>query len=226
MMDRYIKNKKMFSQEDMMKLKASRVCVVGCGGLGGYVIEMLLRVGVGSITAIDGDCFDVSNLNRQLLSHEGNMGKYKAQVALERAELVNSENKFTSIIGFLNAENAQDILSGHHVAVDALDQVESRKILAHACKLESIPMVYGAIAGWYGQVAVIEPGDPLLEKLYKNGQNKGAEQVLGNPSFTPALVASLQVSQVIKLLLGRGEIVKNGILHIDLLENEFEFVPL
>ena len=225
-MDRYAKNRKMLSDADMAKLNSSRVCVVGCGGLGGYVIEMLLRIGVGHITAIDGDQFDVSNLNRQLLAHEGNLGRYKAQVALERAEQVNSDITFTGVTAFLTQENAEELIVGHHVVVDALDQISTRKILAGACEAEAIPMVYGAIAGWYGQVAVIDPGEDTLEKLYKSGQDRGEEQKLGNPSFTPALVASLQVSQVIKLILGRGELIKGGFLHVDLLNNEFEYIPL
>lgn len=223
-MKRYVKNKTMLSEEDMTRLRESRVCVVGCGGLGGYVIEQLSRIGVGHLTVIDGDVFDESNLNRQLLSGEQNLGKLKAEEAFLRVKTINSEVAVTALPVFLTVENVQTLIEGHHVVVDALDQIETRKWLAKACASLEIPLVYGAIAGWYGQVSTIFPGEDTLSKIYKNGQNRGAEKELGNPSFTPAVVASIQVSQVIKILIGRGELFRNRVLHIDLLDGEFEWI--
>lgn len=223
-MKRYVKNKTMLSEEDMTRLRESRVCVAGCGGLGGYVIEQLSRIGVGHLTVIDGDVFDESNLNRQLLSGEQNLGKLKAEEAFLRVKTINSEVAVTALPVFLTVENVQTLIEGHHVVVDALDQIETRKLLAKACASLEIPLVYGAIAGWYGQVSTIFPGEDTLSKIYRNGQNRGAEKELGNPSFTPAVVASIQVSQVIKILIGRGELFRNRVLHIDLLDGEFEWI--
>lgn len=227
-MKRYIKNMKALSEEDMKKLHNSKVCIVGCGGLGGYIIEMLGRIGVGYITAIDGDNFDETNLNRQLLSHTGNIGRNKAEEAMKRMELVNPHITVHPVKEMLSEENALILLKDHDVIVDALDNISSRRILRHYSSVLNIPMVHGAIAGFYGQVSTIYPGDKTFDYIYPNddGINKGIETELGNPSFMPPLVASIEVAEVIKILLNKGNLFKNKALFIDLLNNSFEVVDL
>lgn len=225
-MKRYIKNQNMLSQEECALLRKKRICVVGCGGLGGYVIELLARIGVGHLTVIDGDVFDETNLNRQLLCTEGNLGRLKADAAKLRVASINSEVSVTAICEKLSATNALDMIKDHDVVLDALDHIGTRLILEEKCTEAGLPMVHGAIAGWYGQVAVVLPGRPLLKQIYKPPYEKGMETSLGNPSFTPALVAALEVSETIKLLLGKADFSAHRILRIDLLANEFETLIL
>ena len=220
-MDRYSRNLSSISHDENLILQKSRVCVVGCGGLGGHIIEMLARLGIGYITAVDGDVFETSNLNRQLLSDELSLGKSKALMASERMKIVNSDIKVTPVIEFINESNAKEILAEHDLIIDALDNIVSRLVLEKVCKNLQIPLVHGAIAGWYGQVSSVLPGDDTLSKIYNSDISKGVEKELGNPSFTPALVASIEVSEAIKILLNRGEILQNKLLFIDLLNNEF-----
>lgn len=226
MENRYERNRNTFTQEENEKFHGFRVCVVGCGGLGGYVIEMLGRLGIGHITAVDGDVFDETNLNRQLLSTERLIGKEKALAAKERLAQVNSEVEIIPVVGFLNEENCRDMIKGHHLVVDALDNVSSRKILAKGCREMNIPLVHGAIGGWYGQVSTIMPGDDTMNRLYRDDENKGAEVEMGNPSFTPALVASIQVAEAAKVLLGKGEILQNQVLTLDLLTHSYDIIDL
>lgn len=225
-MKRYIKNMKALSEEDMKILFRSKVCVVGCGGLGGYIIEMLGRIGVGYITAIDGDCFDETNLNRQLISHTENIGKSKAEEAMKRMKLVNPHVIINPINKMIDEKNATTLLKGHHVIVDALDNIRSRKVLNTFSSRLSIPMVHGAIAGFYGQVTTIYPGDNTFDYIYPDNEdlNKGIEVELGNPSFIPPLVAAIEVSEVIKILTNKGELLRSKILLIDLLNNNFDIV--
>ena len=223
---RYAKNSQMLSVDEVAHLHLKKVCVIGCGGLGGYIIEMLGRIGVGHLTVIDGDVFDISNLNRQLLSTEDGIGISKAEAAGTRLKTINSEIKVTAHTVFVDEKNVNALIQGHDVIVDALDSIESRKWVAKACTELSIPFVHGAIAGWYGQVSTIFPGDNTLEKLYHAQCGKGDEVQLGNPSFTPALVASIQVSEVIKLLIDRGDVLRNQVMHIDLLCNEINVFDL
>lgn len=225
-MNRYSRNMKMLSEAEIQKLHEMRVCVLGCGGLGGYVIEMLSRIGIGYLTVVDGDCFEITNLNRQLLSTVELLGQSKAQVAKDRVRVVNPETDVRVFSAFIDSNNAVEVLAGHDVIVDALDTIDLRKMVAEVCGQLDIPLVHGAIAGWYGQVATILPKDNTLDRIYATQRTRGAEQVLGNPSFTPALVASIQVSEVIKLLLGRGELLTQSVLWIDLLYNDFEVIPL
>ena len=227
-MERYIRNMKTLSKEENDKLKEFKVCVVGCGGLGGYVIEMLGRIGIGSITAVDGDVFAESNLNRQILSSTETIGLGKALMAKQRMEKINPLIEVKVVSEMLTEENSLDILKDHHVVVDALDSIPTRLMLQESCKKLNIPMIHGAIAGWYGQVTTIFPGDDTLNKIYGKDkkESKGIEKEMGNPSFTPALTASIEVSEVIKLLIGRGELLRKKILFIDLLSSEYDIVPL
>lgn len=228
-MGRYEKNG-IFTSDDMNKLSESHVCVIGCGGLGGYVVEMLARAGVGKITAVDGDVFDETNLNRQILSQVDNIGKVKVQMASERIQRVNPDVTFHPVHDFLDEENAFDLVKTAHVVVDCLDRIPVRFVLQEACEKADIPLVYGAIAGWYGQVSTIYPGDRTLNKVYPDHLNKGVKQGveldIGNPSFTPALAASLQVSECLKVLTGKGELLRGKLLYIDLLDNEMTTLPL
>lgn len=226
MKDRYSRNMNTLSPDENEKLKSFRVCVIGCGGLGGYVIEMLGRLGIGTITAVDGDVFDETNLNRQLLSSEEAIGKSKAYAAEERMRTVNSDVKVYPVQTFVTEENCDEIIGGHDVVVDALDNMTARRLLEAHCEKLNIPMIHGAIAGWYGQVSAIMPGDRTLQKIYPPNENKGAETELGNPSFSPALVASIEVAEAMKVLLGRGELLQNRLLTIDLLNQEYEIFNL
>jgi len=225
-MDRYQRNMNALSPEENQSLKDFHVVVVGCGGLGGYIIEMLARLGIGTLTVIDGDVFDETNLNRQLLSSEPNIGKPKVQAAVERISLVNSLVKVNPIHGLLTAENGLAMIAGTDLVFDALDNVSSRLILETLCETAGVPLVHGAIAGWFGQVAVVLPGDQTLHSILPEGVNKGIETELGNPSFTPALVASIEVAEGIKVLLGRDGILRNKLLTIDLLNQEYEVLSL
>ena len=202
-------------------LASKRVCVVGCGGLGGYIIESLGRIGVGYITAVDFDVFEESNLNRQITSETGLLGKGKADSAKDRMKRVNPLISVNAVCDMLNEKNAEKLLAGHDLVVDALDSLPPRRLLQDECERLDIPLVHGAIGGWYGQVTVIMPGDRTLDKLYNPGTDKGAEKTLGTPAFTPAVVGSIQASEAIKLLIGRGRILRKKVLNIDLLNGDF-----
>lgn len=212
-----------FSVDENRKLREFNVCVVGCGGLGGYIIEMLARIGIGRITVVDFDKFDESNLNRQILSKESLIGFSKAKAAKDRINKINSEVSVNYIEKEINAKNCKEIINNHHIVVDALDNINSRLVLQYECEKLSIPLVHGAIGAWYGQVCTILPGDKTLDLLYKDNI---VENKLGNPSFTPANIASVQVSEVIKVLLNKGDILRNKLLMVDLLYNEYNIIEL
>lgn len=221
---RYDRNGSTVTPDERVMLKKKSVCVAGCGGLGGGVIEGLVRIGVGNVTVVDGDVFDATNLNRQVLSNEQNMGASKAAEAEAQMKLINSEVKVTPIAKFIGEENAREIIAGHDVVIDALDNANARKILERACQEEEIPLVHGAIAGWNGQVAVIMPGNSLLAVIYEGIEEKGEETETGNPSFTPAAISAMEVAETIKLLLGKKVVLKNRLLMVDLLEHRYEII--
>jgi len=218
---RYQRNRNMLSVSDQLQLFHSRICVIGCGGLGGYVIEELARLGVGTIITIDPDVFEEHNLNRQLFSSINVIGKPKVAAAGLRVAEINPATKLVPIQSAYTPENGKGLLLNSQVVVDALDSIQTRLALADTCTELRIPLVHGAIAGWYGHVATQFPGDTTVQSIYSNWvQGRGIEQQLGNPSFTPAVVASLQVAEVCKIILGRDGLLRNRKLSIDLLEME------
>ena len=220
--ERYSRNIPTLTEAECELLRQKRVLVVGCGGLGGHIIDQLTRIGIGAIRAVDGDVFELSNLNRQLLSEVPLLGVSKAKAAAERIARVNPETAAEAVEAFLTEDNASGLLAGCDVVMDALDNIQSRKLLSHACAKAGIPYVYGAVQGWVAQAAVSMPEDHLIDTLYPERIEILNKSVL---SFTPALCASMQTALCVKLLLGRS--VETGtIYYFDLLNQEFETIPM
>ncbi|MDO9068875.1 MAG: HesA/MoeB/ThiF family protein [Deltaproteobacteria bacterium] len=224
---RYQRNRNAISVSDQLILFRSAVAVIGCGGLGGYVVEQLARLGVGRIAVIDPDLFEEHNLNRQLFSSPANLGQAKVAAAVKRIGEINPAVTLIPIQTAFSADNGAELLINCEVVVDALDSIKVRLELADICSSMNIPLVHGAIAGWFGHVATQFPGDNTLQTIYRSWKDgKGIEQTLGNPSFTPALVASLEVAEVCKLLLGQGTSLQGRQLIIDLLSMEINVIDL
>lgn len=219
---RYSRNIPALSEAECSLLQTKRVCVVGCGGLGGNLIEQLARIGIGSIRAVDGDEFEESNLNRQLLSTVELLGCGKAEAAARRIQAVNPDVKAEAVHAFLDETNVCDLVAGCDIVLDALDNIAARRILAVACEQQGIPYVYGAISGWTAQAAVCLPGDRLVDRIYPEGARLTDKSVL---CFTPALCAALQTSLCIKVLAGRE--FDHGVLYyFDLSDPEFLTVSM
>ena len=222
MQQRYIRNIPALTEEECALLHTRRVLVAGCGGLGGNLINMLSRVGVGNLRIVDGDAFEETNLNRQLFSEVPILGTNKARAAAERINRINPDVCVETVETFVTEENAVELVRGCDVVLDALDNVDGRRVLAGACKKVGVPFVYGAISGWVAQSAVSMPGDDLIEKLYPEDVVVRDKSVL---SFTPALCASMQAALCVKLLTGRS--VETGtIYYVDLLNQEFETIQM
>jgi molybdopterin/thiamine biosynthesis adenylyltransferase len=220
---RYRRNQQTISTALQLRLHRSTVAVVGCGGLGGYVIEELARLGVGRLIAIDSDVFEEHNLNRQLLSSPAAIGQSKAMAARHRVAEINPGVVVHPVPGAFSSQMAAEQLKDVDVVVDAADNVPVRLELAESCSRFEIPLVHGAIAGWYGHVCTVMPGDDTLRHLYgRSTVAKGVESVYGNPSFTPAVIASLETAEVCKILIGQGTLLRNQIMLIDLLDMEVE----
>ena len=216
MEERYIRNLGALSEEECTLLRRKTVLVAGCGGLGGYLIEMLLRLGVGEIRAADGDCFEASNQNRQLLSAPEFLGRPKAEVAAERADAVNPDVHFVAVPEFVTEANVRELIRGCDAVLDALDNIPSRNVLAKACAETRIPMIHGAICGWSAQAAIVMPGDNLMEQIYPEGAALTSKASL---SFTPPFCAALQTALCVRLLTGR-EVEAGKLYMADLLDME------
>ena len=227
--ERYTRNMKMLSVNDQLKLLSATVTIVGLGGLGGTVTEMAARMGIGKLNLIDGDVFEDSNLNRQVTSSTAKIGMPKADVARHRVLEINPGITVESHRLFLEEENAQGLIEGSDVAVDCLDSLKTRYLLATACRKAAVPLVIAAVAGLSGQVTVFFPEDNGFENIYGiPGEipEKGVETLLGNLAPVVGMIANIECAEVLKILLGRGTPLRNRMLVVDLMESTFETVDL
>jgi len=227
--ERYQRNLGVISPSEQAKLLQSKVVVIGAGGLGGTVLELLTRMGIGKLIIADKDIIVDSNLNRQILSTETNLEQNKTEVAVKRVKEINSSVEIIGHSVFINSDNVEKIIEGAEVVVDALDNLPSRFVLQKACRVLKIPLVHGAIAGFNGQLTTVFPEDKGLELIYgfnKNLPEHGSEVTLGAPTVTPAIIASLEAQEVIKILLKRGKLFRNRLLYLDIEEGTIEILNL
>jgi molybdopterin/thiamine biosynthesis adenylyltransferase len=228
---RYIRNRESISIQDQIRLAESRIAVVGSGGLGGHVILLLARIGIGHLRIIDGDVFDETNLNRQPLCNTETINKAKPKIAADVVNLINPSVEVSIITDKVNVANAEHILSEVDVIVDALDNMDDRLMVEKVAKKNRIPFIHGAVAGFEGQVTTIFPEDKGLTFLYgKNGcqvnDKYSPETIWGVPVLAPALIASMQAMEVVKILLNRSGVFRNTLVHMDLENgqlNKYEF---
>ena len=221
---RYLRNLGTFSREGQLKLLESTVVIVGLGGLGGQLVEQLGRAGVGKIITVDPDIFEETNLNRQLLSNEANLGREKTNEAKERLEKINEAVEFTGFQCRFD-QLPDDVWEKADLVFDCLDNIDDRLVLSQKCSSSNCPLVHGAIAGWYGEVGVVWPGSEMLQKHYR-GQHEGLEKELGTPPFAAAAAASLMAAKGCQILMGKHKSDQSIMHFFDLLENDWENISV
>jgi len=221
--ERFERNIGAVTQAEQELLQSKRAVVIGCGGLGCYAAEFLVRLGVGHLTLVDGDVYAASNLNRQLNSLETNLGKSKARETAKRLLQIRADLTVKTVGDFLNDENAGELLKDHDVIIDALDNIKTRLLLEKIADSLGLPLVHGAVKEWNAQVSVVFPGDFTLARLYPENVEFERPSVL---SFTPAFCASIQASEAVKVLLNKGNVLRKKLLTVDLKENSYEVIEL
>ena len=219
---RYQRQRNLFASQGQLRLLKSRVAVIGCGGLGGHIFEMLVRLGVGNLVVIDPDFFVESNLNRQLLATSASLGRYKVEVARERGGIINPVVTVEALKQSFQSAIGSQSLASCDLVFDALDSIPSRLQLAEICSDLDLLLIHGAVAGWYGQMVRVPPASGIMAQLYPEIKQSGLEEVVGNISPTVNVVAALQVATGLAHLL--DEQPKNCLAgcFIDLLGPELE----
>lgn len=222
---RYVRNFDSLTPADQKKLLETRVAVIGAGGLGGYVLELLARTGFGTLVSADPETFDETNLNRQAMARTDTLGEFKTDAAAAMLFRINPTIDIVTHKTRIASDNIDAVLNGCHIAVDALDNAEDRLILQEACSRCNIALVHGTLAGFEGRVMTVYPGDPGLRLLYGGDDDKDetpAERRMGVPAVAPAFIASLQAMEVLKIVLSRGRPFRNQMLYADLENGHFE----
>jgi molybdopterin/thiamine biosynthesis adenylyltransferase len=226
---RYLRNAGSLGFAGQKRLLQSKGLLIGLGGLGGTVAQLLARMGLGQLVMADGDSFSEDNLNRQAFSLEPNVGSKKIQVACSSIHAINAATEMEVFEGFVGEKEISSLIQGVTVAIDALDNMPSRFRLEAACRQAGIPLVHGAVAGFTGQVTTIYPEDVGFRAFYGEPQNapeKGIEVELGNLAGIVSTIASLQVQEAVKVITGLGRPLRNRLLFIDSLNGSAETISL
>lgn len=187
------------------KLKKGNVLICGAGGLGSPAAIYLVAAGIGSLTIVDDDRVTLSNLNRQILHGEADIGCRKVDSAKEKLARINSNVTLETKAVTMHAGNAAKLIAGHHVIIDALDNLETRHVLNQAALGLGIPLVHGAVSGFEGRAMTVIPGQSAcLRCLHRRGESAPAGRfpVIG---VTAAVIGAIQATEAIKLLLGVGD---------------------
>lgn len=212
--------------EGQQKLKLAKVLVIGAGGLGCPVLQYLIAAGVGTLGIVDDDKVDESNLQRQILYTTSDIGKPKVLAAAERLK---AQNPFCRIILHqlrLNSANVLEVMKVYDIVVDGSDNFQTRYLVNDACVMLGKPLVFGSVFKFEGQVAVFNfQGSATYRCLYP--QPPLAEEVpncseIGVLGVLPGVVGLLQSNEVIKMITGVGEVLKNKLLRFDALTMSFE----
>lgn len=220
-----------FTKDEQNKLKNTPVVIMGCGGLGGTIIEQFVRSGFEQLTIIDQDVFDETNLNRQIRSNLDTIGKSKVEVTKEFMQKINPNVNITGYDLTINPNNITEVFEGNKILVDAVDNVYTRVMISREAKEQGITFVHSAVDKTLGQLSVFEPDSVSYEELFKL-KSAGKEltddvknyllslsvkkpQVLG---VTPAIFGSLQVNETIKYILGKDVVLAPKVLQWDIFD--------
>lgn len=196
------------------KLANAKVLVIGAGGLGCAVLPYLVSAGIGSIGIVDGDVVELSNLHRQVLYTEDSIGNKKVVEAKEKLKNINKEATITSYPYYLNAEEALRLFPEYDIILDATDTIHMRYLINDACIIANKPFVYGSVYRFEGQVSVFNfKNGPTYRCLFKN--EKGIVQncaEVGVMGTTVGMIGMFQANEVIKVILGIGDILSGKLL--------------
>jgi molybdopterin-synthase adenylyltransferase len=196
------------------KLKKGKVFISGAGGLGSPVALYLAVAGIGTITIIDHDSVNLSNLNRQILHGDADIGAQKVVSAKKKLESINSNISVNIQNVTVTEKNVANLVAGHDVIIDALDNLETRYLLNKAALDQNIPFIHGAVNGFEGRVLTVMPGESTCLRCLYRGPIAAVEKfpVIG---VAPAVIGAIQATEAIKIILNIGELLANRLMLYD-----------
>lgn len=207
------------------KLKNAKVLVVGAGGLGCPVLQNLVAAGIGTIGVVDGDLVEETNLHRQMLYGSEDCNKLKTSQAILQLKKQNPLVSFIEYPIFLDENNAYEIISDYDVVVDCTDEIAVRYVINDVCVLQKIPMVYGSIHRFEGQIAVFNYDNSASYRcLFPENKKTDAPNcsTMGVLGAVTSVIGSLQATEVLKIILNCGEVASDKIVVYDALQLNFQ----
>jgi len=209
----------------MEKLRDSKICVIGVGGIGNPIVTQLTAMGIGKLKIVDRDVIEISNLHRQHLYTENDIGKVKVEVAVERLKGINPTVEIEAVPVSVSKYTAESIIKGFDVVIDALDSIDARYALNDACVKFDIPFIYAGALGTLGSVCTILPNKSACLRCIFPALAEDDMPTCSTEGVHPSilyLVSGVQVSETIKIITGQQPTLVNKLLYIDLNELSFD----
>lgn len=211
-------------EKGQLKLKAAKVLVIGAGGLGSPLLMYLAGGGIGHIGIVDGDEVSLSNLQRQVLYKESEVGQSKSDLAAQKLKELNSDVELVSYPYFLDEDKADALIAEYDIVVGATDNFKSRYLLDTICKKQNKPFVNGAISEFSGQVGVFNyAGAPAYSDLFPEHPEE-AKMPIGVMGVLPGVIGSMMAVEVVKIVTGIGEVLSGKLLSYDALANNVNVI--
>lgn len=222
--ERYLRQIPLIGNDGQERLQAASLLIVGAGGLGTPAALYLAAAGVGRIRIVDPDIVDRTNLNRQILHAEKDIGRPKVHSAAEKLRALNPDVEIEPIKDALREENSVPLVSGMDLLLDALDNFQARYILNRAAVSCGIPLIHAAVNGLSGQMTTIIPGKtPCLECIFPHPPPAAQPPVLG---ITAGMMGLLQAGESIRLLLSQNAVAASRLLVWDGRDASLEYIPM
>jgi molybdopterin/thiamine biosynthesis adenylyltransferase len=207
---RYTRQILLFGEDGQERLKRTRVFIAGAGGLGSVVSIYMAAAGFGKIRIVDCDAVELSNLNRQILHANADVGRPKAKSAYETLTGINPEIEVEALVETISEDNIGELLQGSHLIMDAMDNFPIRYLLNRAALKRKIPLFHGAISGYQGQATTIIPGKTAcLSCIFPRAPPASIFPALGS---TCGVIGSIQVTEAVKYVTGSGKLLENRLL--------------
>lgn len=216
-------------EEGQKKLQSARVLIVGMGGLGCPIALYLCGAGIGTLGLMDDDIVSISNLHRQVIYDEADIGQSKANCAIRHLRAKNNDIQLIAYPMRLTQENAETLIRDYDIVVDGCDNPTTRYLISDVCHQQGKPYVYGAIGAFQGQIGILcyKQDAPTYRSLFPDEETMcSLEAEKGVIGTTPAVVGSIIANEVLKLIVGYGEPLLGRLLIIDLLTLNTQLVCL
>ncbi len=217
-MNQYYANQGIINEKQQKALLTKRILLIGAGGLGGHLANGFVRLGLKELIIVDPDVYEITNLNRQLFSDHFALNKAKVEVLKKALQPINPEVTITVYQSKIETLDS-DLFKHVDLIVDGVDTPKVKQTLEMLGETLNVPLLHGAIGGWYGQYGIVLPGSALLQTFYQTIPS-GLEKTLRCPTFTLGVIANYMLSEYVKWIIHHPNTLIDQIMWVDLENNE------
>ena len=218
------KNLDFLSEKMAEDIRNTKAAVIGTGALGQMTAHELVRLGFEQIVLMDDDLMEYSNFNRQLYAVHSTLGEYKANILAENLKDIKPDLRVDVHLKRLDDSGCLKYLEGCEILIDCVDHIPTKCYMEELAEQMNIPMIHGAVDGWFGQVTTIYPKDKVMKRLYPTWITQERTALMP----TVSIISSIQAAEAVKIAAGfdTENLLRHKVMFVDLLSNDFSYIKL